>query len=555
MYESRFHFRQRPFCSLPAAEHYFPASAIDDALSSVRMCLERASGPAAVFGQPGWGKSLLLAVLSRDFCSHFRVVNVAACTRLSRRHDLLQNILFELGQPYRELSEGELRLALIDYLKSSAQCPNGILLLVDDAQGLPARVLDELRLLSNYVRDGQPRVRLAFAGTMSLEERLQLPQLEPLNQRIACRGYLQSLRRDEIEAYVSHHVLRAGRPRQDIFLASALAALAQWCDGNPRTINQVCDHALILAAASGQSTVNGDTIAEALSDIQRIPASLWLASQQPKSISGQEKADGSWSVVEFGSIDERPTEGSAGAETPANEPASDPESFEDVEDSVDEFSELVESLSTWYTRETEADALPAEEARREIPPSEVAAFNPFAETFAEEYVVQDNYALLSAKHNLDSTQISAGEIAMLREHIDRHEGQPVSLLSTTPVLPIEASIDRKPALPLEFPIDTSAALSREEPAPVHPEWYRDVSLAEYSPTSEPEVREEKTRADDREPNRDDRDILIVAETAHPAAPADKPTLELGSNSVSRGQALRLEYGHLFQRLRGDSIKT
>src|SRR5207244_2142982 len=115
---------------------------------------------------------------------------------------LLQNILFELKLPYRDMDEGELRLSLVDHLEPRSGGPDGLLLLVDEAHMLPLRLLEEIRLLTNVVRDGQTRVRLVLAGGMALEERLTSPKLESLHQRIAARCYLQSLRRDETIYYV-----------------------------------------------------------------------------------------------------------------------------------------------------------------------------------------------------------------------------------------------------------------------------------------------------------------------------------------------------------------
>ncbi len=557
MYEKQFQFRSRPFCSIPAAEHYFPASAIDSALESVKMCVERASGPAVVFGQTGWGKSLLLAVLQRDYRTQFRVVNVLACTRMSKRHDLLQNILFELGQPYREMSEGELRLALIDYLRPSAQCPTGILLLVDDGHTLPARLLDELRMITNFVRDGQPRVRLVIAGTQQLEEKLTHPQLESLNQRIAARCYLQSLRRDEIEGYIRHHVLRAGRSEQNIFLGTAINAVMQLCDGNPRTINQVCDHSLILAASCGQATVSGETIAEAFSDIQCLPASMWTQSLDPSPIPGQANADGSWSVVEFGKIDETAIVDSE-VKTP-----DDSETYElseiatgdSISDSVDEFSQMVDSLSHLYASAADVESVPAAESPIAFEDADLRAemvtHDPFAEPFAEEYSVQDNYAQLAARQNRASTQITDHELERLGEQIKVMQSEVEQVGSITSTVPSE----QRDSL-LFATIDTSNGLVQFSDPSMEGD-FSNASVVEYPISHHHSYRASSddciatTPIASAKAVKDDRDMLVVSKTnlLTPQASRIAP-LDLGGTSVSRGRAIRVEYCTLFQQLRG-----
>ena len=144
MYEQVFNLESRPFTSAPYVKHYFPADSIHSALSQVKLCIERYSGPAIVIGGTGTGKSMLLAMLEQHFFDRLTVVNLN-CVKIVERNDLLQNILFELGLPFRGMDEGELRLSLVEYLKSDVKCPNGILLLVDQAHTLQSGALDELQ--------------------------------------------------------------------------------------------------------------------------------------------------------------------------------------------------------------------------------------------------------------------------------------------------------------------------------------------------------------------------------------------------------------------------
>jgi type II secretory pathway predicted ATPase ExeA len=474
------------------------------------MCIDRASGPAVAFGQSGWGKSQLLAVLQRDFKSRFRIANVTACTRMSRRHDLLQNILFELGQPYREMSEGELRLALIDYLKPNAQCPNGILLLVDDAQLLPFRLLDELRMISNFVREGQSRVRLVLAGTQALEEKLAHPQLESLNQRIASRCYLQPFRRDEVGGYIRHQVIRAGCPNPDIFQPSAVAAVQQLCEGNPRTINQVCDHALILAASCGLKAVTGEIVAEAFGDIQRLPVNLFLPTQGATSAEETSNASAESSIIEFGQIDD--------AETVTAEPTVPMEPTIPIDSSpsttlvqsIDRFAQMVDALADIYCevesdeeRDAQFDADNPSDPAESGSPSATAG-DPFAEAFDEEVAVTDRYAKIAAQQNRAAAKLGEAELR-----------------------PLEHPMEDSPTF-LESPIIDDPGYCANDAE----------SVDCLDPTD-----------DSKSP--DDRDMLVVTrlEAAAPQA-STAPSPDRLAPSVTRGLAVRMEYGRLFQQLRG-----
>ena len=94
-------------------------------------------------------------------------------------------------------------------------------------------------------------MRLVLAGGPQFEERLASPKLESFNQRVAARCYLEALDRAQTIDYVRHQIREAGGSPDRLFTAEALAAVYQATDGIPRLVNQVCDHALLLACAGG----------------------------------------------------------------------------------------------------------------------------------------------------------------------------------------------------------------------------------------------------------------------------------------------------------------
>src|SRR4029079_10797128 len=240
---------ERVFPSYPQVARYFPGSSIEDARNRLGRAIERGNGPAIVVGGPGTGKSLLLQVLASQFHEKFDVV-LPACARLCTRRALLQAILFELGLSYRSRDEGELRLSLLDHLLSKEECPSGLLLLVDEAQTLPPSLLDELRVLTNLVRGGQPRVRLVLAGSSSLEECFTEPELESFSQRLAVRCYLGPFSREEASQFVRSQVAACRVNPDDIFPADAYTAIFEATDGVLRLVNQLCDRALVDASAA-----------------------------------------------------------------------------------------------------------------------------------------------------------------------------------------------------------------------------------------------------------------------------------------------------------------
>jgi len=142
MYEAFFQLKQRPFAAAPQPERYFPAQSVEAAYHALARCVDRAEGPGILIGGAGTGKSLLLEMLARRFADRFSVAMLSSGSFSSRR-ELLQAILYELQLPYRGLDEGEMRLALFEHLNPNPDCPAGVLLLVDEAQRLAMRLLEE----------------------------------------------------------------------------------------------------------------------------------------------------------------------------------------------------------------------------------------------------------------------------------------------------------------------------------------------------------------------------------------------------------------------------
>ena len=306
MHDSSFQLNRRPFMAAPQLEFYFPAQSIETARQTLTSSIQRGAGPGLVIGPAGTGKTLLCHKLASQF-RPMAAVAVLSKTHLCTRRALLQLILFELGLPYRGMDEGEVRLSLIDHLTSKDRYPLGMVLLVDEAHCLTFRLLEEIRMLSNLVHDGQNRVHVVLAGNSSLEERFASPKLEGFNQRVVARAYLQAMNREETLGYIQSQVALAGGNALDLFSEPAVDAVYQATGGVPRLINQVCEHALTLAAAEGLSKLEAVGIEEAWADLQQLPVPT-----SPKTTSETESQS---DVVEFGSlqddvfVDDEPKEG------------------------------------------------------------------------------------------------------------------------------------------------------------------------------------------------------------------------------------------------------
>ncbi|MGA2063859.1 MAG: AAA family ATPase [Thermoguttaceae bacterium] len=405
MYETYFKFSERPFASVPRTDHYFPAATIEAARSTLIRSIDRAEGPAIVIGCPGTGKTLLCRLLAEHFQEAFRVV-LLGTGRLATRRALLQAILYELHQPYRGLDEGELRLALGDQATLGEDGVGAVVLLADEAHNLPLRLLDEVRMLTDLVRQDQPAVRLVLAGGRGLEERLANPRLESFSQRLAVRCYLEAFDRAETQRYIHARITAAGGRAAQIFPPETCQSVYKATDGVPRLINQVCDHALVLACAAGLGRIEPAHLEEAWADLQQLPT--------PSSDPARDTAP---AVIEFGGLEDEPaadeTPGQPDADStrhllrisPAGDESEPPEAGDlepaaqigRIQEILAEAKGEFEPAADPPTRFTGAPGCPA---GPEVELSLGESDHPFRETFAQEEVVADRYALATARHPL-----------------------------------------------------------------------------------------------------------------------------------------------------------
>jgi type II secretory pathway predicted ATPase ExeA len=386
MYDGCFGLSRRPFASVPQIDHYFPATAIEDARTTLVRCVQRGEGPALIIGPSGTGKTLLCLLLAEQFRRLFQVVMLHS-GRLSTRRALFQAILYELGRPYRGLDEGEARLAVVDYLMADNPASRGLVLLVDEAHALPLRLLEEIRLLTNLVRGGQPLVRLVLAGGPILEERFACPKLDSFSQRLSARCYLEVLNRTETEGYIQSQINAAGGCGDQVFAAETCQSVFQATGGVPRLINQVCDHALVLAYVAGHQRIEPASVEEAWGDLQQLPTPSGGESKDEPASAG---------VIEFGSLDDQAdaipsTSVPSVAPTPAlwiGEREGDREG--DEGEPAQQIHRIERLLAA-----ADDDFQPAGSIGPEVEVCFDNSVHPFQEEFAEEEVVADRYAAVA----------------------------------------------------------------------------------------------------------------------------------------------------------------
>jgi type II secretory pathway predicted ATPase ExeA len=285
---SQFGLRRQPFPSSPDGGCYYPATTHERALSRLSDGLRDGEGLLLLTGAPGTGKTLL-GQLAIERLGDGAATAYLTNTHFASRAALFQALLFDLGLPHEGRGEQDLRLALTDHLLRTFAAHRRTVILADEAQHLDTDLLEELRLLGNLESSAGKAIQVILVGQPSLLDRLALPALAALRQRIGVRAAIEPLPLQEAADYLLHHLRVAGGRTESLFTDEALEVIARASGGIPRLLNQAGRQALALAAEADAGQVDAEVALEALARIGlEVPVSI---SSDDKAVAADEGSD------------------------------------------------------------------------------------------------------------------------------------------------------------------------------------------------------------------------------------------------------------------------
>ncbi len=247
MYLKHFHLREEPFATTPDPRFLYKSAVHQEALDRIMTSVASRRGINAIIGEPGLGKSMLIRTLLKGFNDRVQFAWVFNTTMNSR--ELLRYICRDFGFTPKGEDLGDLLIELYTFLIREYQQGRFSILIIDEAQNLKPEVLEEIRQLSNLETASQKLLQVILSGQPQLDRSLNDPALVQLKQRISLKATLHRLNEADTAAYIRHRLKVAGARKQEIFTEAALQVIFEVSDGIPRLINQVCDNALIAAAA------------------------------------------------------------------------------------------------------------------------------------------------------------------------------------------------------------------------------------------------------------------------------------------------------------------
>src|SRR5262249_43048543 len=270
MYEAFYGFREPPFRVTPDPRFLYRNAAIEEAVAALTYGVEQRKGFLSLVGEVGTGKTTLLRHLLDSVAPSTRTVLLLYPT--VQFEEMLEYILHELGIPTEGAGKLVLLQRLHEFLLEHTAAGGNAALLIDEAQDLPARVPEELRLLSNLETGTQKILQIVLAGQPELERKLAQPDLRQLRQRITLHVRLRTFSAREVAAYVRARLELAGASDLSIFAPDALEGVADATQGIPRLVNVLCDACLVTGFATGTRHITRAMVDEAWADYASLAA-------------------------------------------------------------------------------------------------------------------------------------------------------------------------------------------------------------------------------------------------------------------------------------------
>lgn len=263
MYKAFFKLKDNPFNVNPDPRYLFLTEQIAETLASLMYAIQTRKGIVTLTGEVGTGKTTLINRVL-DWLHQRQTKTAFLFNSRMNSTQFFDFLLAEFEIPCESSSKSQQLMRLNQWLLHRFRAGETAVLVIDEAQNLTFPVLEEIRLLTNLETPTEKLLQIVLSGQPEFEEKLHLPQIRQLRQRIIIRCKTSPLTKPETHAYVLERLKIAGAVEngQPIFDPPAIDAIHLYSLGIPRVVNLLCEHALINAYAEQQRPIQAKIIEE-----------------------------------------------------------------------------------------------------------------------------------------------------------------------------------------------------------------------------------------------------------------------------------------------------
>ena len=267
MYESFYGLASKPFQLNPDPSFYFGSKQHRRAKAYLEYGLLRNEGFIVITGEIGAGKTTIVRGLLESMDANSVTAANLVSTQLDAE-DTLRMVGAAFGVRVKDVSKADLLMALEAFLVTQVSEGKRSLLIVDEAQNLTARAVEELRMLSNFQFGKQALLQTFLVGQPEFREILQHPNMQQLRQRVTATCHIGPLDADETKGYIEHRLKCAGSTGRPTFGPGAFEAIHKATAGIPRRINSVCDRLLLLGFLGNKETLGVEDVDEVVNEMR-----------------------------------------------------------------------------------------------------------------------------------------------------------------------------------------------------------------------------------------------------------------------------------------------
>src|SRR5271165_1153584 len=266
MYLELFKLHELPFRLSPDPQFLYLSKQHARAKAYMESTIWFTDGFVVITGEIGAGKTTLIETFLREMQTDAVVAQINQ-TQLSPTA-FLQTVLVQFGFSPFNMKKPEVLATLNQFLVEQHISGRKVLLIVDEAQNLSHRVLEEVRMLSGIETTKEKALRIILAGQPELNDKLNSPELEQLTQRVRLRFHLTALTATETAAYIDHRLEVAGSQGRRIFADDTYPTIYKYTGGVPRLVNTLCDTCMMAAFGHDQDFVTAQDLDAAIKELQ-----------------------------------------------------------------------------------------------------------------------------------------------------------------------------------------------------------------------------------------------------------------------------------------------
>ncbi len=266
MYEAFYGLTGKPFQLNPDPNFYFGSKQHRRAKAYLEYGVQRNEGFIVITGEVGAGKTTIVRGLLESLDANAVVAANLVSTQLDAE-DTLRMVGAAFGVNVKDISKSDLLMSLEAFLVTQISQGKRCLLIVDEAQNLASRAVEELRMLSNFQFGKQALLQTFLVGQPEFREILQNPNMQQLRQRVTATCHIGPMDRDETRGYIEHRLRCVGSDGRPGFDATAFDAIHKASGGIPRRINTICDRILLLGFLGEKDNIGVEDVNEVVTEI------------------------------------------------------------------------------------------------------------------------------------------------------------------------------------------------------------------------------------------------------------------------------------------------